>query len=168
MRRNEGCWSTKYLREDRVEATAIQRLGEIEDPKGKVLAKLKNSLQIVRPQDVGMYRQKMISELNAKIRRMQLMEENLYDDRLAGFISKEKYEEKRQQLAEQTAEVSERITMLREAQDAEDELIEVPQSDNPIVDLYLRSTPNQKRILLAVLFKKISVKNGVLKFSLYA
>jgi site-specific DNA recombinase len=168
MKRKEGCWSAKYLREDRVEAAVIQRLGEIEDPKGKVLAKLMASLQIVRPQDVGMYRQKMISELGTKIRRMQLMEENLYDDRLAGFISKEKYEEKRQQLTKQTTEVSKRIAMLREAQDVEDELIEVPQSDNPIVDLYFRSTPNQKRILLAVLFKKISVKDGMLKFSLYA
>jgi len=164
LKRKEGCWGHKYLREDRVEAIVLHELEEYDDPKGRMLAKIKAALQIMQPQDVGMYRQKMIAELSLKIRRMKRMEENLYDDRLAGFISKEKYEQKREQIAKQAAELAERLTMLREAQGASKPQEQEQLSDNPIVDLYLKGTPIQKRTVLSILFKKIYVKDGLLRF----
>lgn len=154
------CREAKCLREDRVEALVIKKLEEIADPKGKVLAKLKAALQIVHPQDVGMYRQKMIEELSRQIKKMQRMDENLYDDRLAGFISKEKYEQKRQQLARQAADAAERLAMLREAQDSPKQEEHKPESENPIADLYLKSLPSQKRIIMTVLFKPMVFQEG--------
>ncbi len=162
--RKAGCHTDKYLREDRLELLVIQKLVEIDDPKGKVLAKLKDALQIVRPQNIGMYRQKMIEELNIQIKKMQRMDANLYDDRLAGFISKDKYEEKRQQLAKQAADVAERLAMLREAQETAEPVEQPPKSDNPIVNLYLDSSPAQKRIILVGVFKKITAKGERVSF----
>lgn len=163
--RKKYCWKGKYLREDRVEALAIQKLEEIDDPKGKILGKLKAALQIIQPQDVGLYRQKMIEELTRQIKRMQKMEENLYDDRLAGFISKEKYEEKRSQFAKQAAEIAERLAMLREAQDVRERPEQKLQADNAIVELYLNSSPHHKRIILITFWKKITAKGGSILFS---
>lgn len=156
--RIKGCWRTTWLREDRVEAIVIQKLEEIDDHKGKTICKLKAALEVVNLQEIGMFRQKMISELRAQIARMKTMESNLYDDKLAGFITQEKYEEKRQQFAKQAADIAERLAMLGDSQKAESP--QEAQSDNPIVDLYLKSTPHQKRIILNVLFKKILVKGG--------
>ncbi len=164
LKRKDGCWGAKHLREDRVEITVIQKLEGISDPKGKKLANLKAALQIIRPQDVGMYRQKMIDELSTKIKRMRRMDDNLYEDKLAGYISKEKYEEMRQSFAKQAAEMVERLTMLREAQDTREPLEQETQSDNPIVDLYLKSTPHQKRVILTSLFKRITVVKGLIYF----
>jgi hypothetical protein len=125
-----------------------------------VLAKLKAALQIVQPQDVGMYRQKMIDELSRQVSRMRRMDERLYDDRLAGVITREKYESKRQQLAVQAADAAERLAMLREAQDIDKTPEQLPESDNPIVDLYLKGTPHQKRIMMTTLFKPIVAPGG--------
>ncbi len=158
LRRRNGCWDAKYLREDRVEAVIVRKLEEIDDSKGKILAKLRGLLQVVRPQDVGMYRDKMMDELNRKINQLKGMEGKLYDDRLAGFISKERYEEKRLQFAEQAAEVAERMAMLRDAQGMEACSEPEVRSDNPIVDLYLKGTPHQKRIVLSGVFKPIRSK----------
>jgi DNA invertase Pin-like site-specific DNA recombinase len=159
--RVQGCWNGKWLREDRVEALVIQKLEEIKDPKRKVLARLNAALQIVQPQDVGTYRQKMIDELSRQISRTRRMEERLYDDRLSGFISKERYDSKRQQLAMQAADAAERSAMLREAQDVSPAQPQLPQSDNPIIDLYLKGTPHQKRVIMTTIFEKITVRDDV-------
>ncbi|HJQ09072.1 MAG TPA: recombinase family protein [Candidatus Saccharimonadales bacterium] len=164
QRRKAGCWNMKYLREDRVEALVVQKIEAIDDSKKRLLAKLKAALLIVQPQDVGMYREKMIDELRGQIAKMQRMEERLYDDRLSGFITKEKYEEKRRQLAGQASVVAERMAMLREAQNAPAPLEQKVESDNPIVDLYLKSSPHQKRIILTILFKRISAAGEVIHF----
>lgn len=150
------CREARCLREDRVEALVVQKLEEIDDAKGRVLAKLKAALQIVQPQDVGMYRQKMIEELGLQVKRLQRMDENLYDDRLAGFISKEKYVQKRQQLARQAADAAERLAMLREAQDMPKQEEQSPEPANPIVYLYQKSLPNQKRIIMVTLFRPMA------------
>lgn len=158
--RIKGCWRTTWLREDRVEALVIQKLEAIDDPKCKILNKLRAALEVVNPQEIGMYRQKMLNELSAQIARMKTMESNLYDDRLAGYITKEKYEEKRRQFARQAAEIAERMAMLSESQNSKVALDRELQSDNQIIDLYLKSTPHQKRIIMSIIFKKIVVKEG--------
>lgn len=158
--RIKGCWRTTWLREDRVEVLVIQKIEAIDDPKQRTLNKLRAALEVVNPQEIGMYRQKMLNELGAQIARMKTMESNLYDDRLAGFITKEKYEEKRRQFARQATEIAERTAMLSESQNARLAVDQELQSDNQIIDLYFKSTPNQKRIIISIIFKKIVAKEG--------
>lgn len=164
QRRKSGCWGTKYLREDRVELLVVRELEAINDPNGRVLAKLKDSLLIIQPQDVGMFRQKMIDEMTRLISKLRRMEERLYDDRLSGFISKEKYEQKRRQIAVQALDATERLALLRETQDAPRPLPQEPESDNPIADLYLKCAPHQKRIILSGLFKRIAAAGEAVRF----
>ncbi|HSW74870.1 MAG TPA: recombinase family protein [Candidatus Saccharimonadales bacterium] len=157
-RQNPICREAPCLREDRVEALVIQKLNDIKDPQGKVFAKLKSTLLVTRPQDIGAYRQSMIDELSRQISKMRKVEENLYDDKLAGYISKEKFEQKRAQLAKQAAEAAERLAMLREIEQSSEPPKEEKTNHAPIVDLYIKSTPNQKRIIINQLFKKITCK----------
>jgi DNA invertase Pin-like site-specific DNA recombinase len=155
----EECRGKKHLREDRVESIVLQKLEEIRDPSGKVFDRLKSALQIAEPQDVSIYRYKMIDDLSRQIKRLRRMEELLYEDKLAGVITKEKYESKRRQFAEQAAEAAERLTMLREAQEITKSEEPETESDNPIINLYLQGPPSQKRIIMANLFKRITA-NG--------
>ena len=82
------------------------------------------------------------------------MEDNLYEDKLAGLISKEKYDHKCLQLADQAKDVAERLAMLRDMQEVKKPK-EEQCHEHPIVDLYMKSTPNQKRIIMVNLFKKM-------------
>lgn len=154
----------KYLREDRVEALVLDELGQVDDPKGKTLAKLKTSLQIMRPQDISMYRQKMTSDLNGLITRMRIVEDRLYDDKLVGIVTQEKYDAKRRQFAEQTADILERIAMLDDSPEEVKPQLQLPHSENPIVDLYLKSAPHQKRVIMALTMKIKVNKKGMLRF----
>lgn len=155
-RRKDICRSAPCLREDRVEVLVIQKLNEIHDPEGKVFAKLKSTLLITQPQDISAHRQSMINELSRQISKMRKVEENLYDDKLAGYISKEKFEQRQAQLAKQTAEANERLAMLREVEESSEPPKEEKQDCTPIVGLYLKSTPSQKRIIMAQIFKQMT------------
>ncbi|MGD8373534.1 MAG: recombinase family protein [Candidatus Woesebacteria bacterium] len=143
-RQKDICRAAPCLREDRVEALVIQKLSEIHDPEGKMFAKLKSTLLITQPQDISAYRQSMINELNRQINKMRRVEDNLYDDKLAGYISKEKFEQRRAQLAKQVAEANERLAMLHEVEVSSEPPKEEKQDCTPIVDLYLKKHSKPK------------------------
>ena len=114
---------------------------------------------MIRQQDVGFYREKTIEALHKQLARISHMDDTLYDDKLAGEIPKDVYESKHRQFAEQTADVRERLVRLHEAQDIPPPVSLEVKSDSSLVRLYVASTPGQKRIIMANLFKRITA-NG--------
>lgn len=158
-RRKAECKGRKFLREDRVESLVLKELEKVSDPKGRVLNELKKTLEIISPQNVSSHRLRMIDELGIQLTRLKRMDSQLYEDRLAGLITKELYRVKQHKFAEQAAEIANRLEMLHEVQEIEPVEQELA-SDNLIVDLYLKSSPDQKRIIMASTFIRMSFKNG--------
>jgi len=167
-RRRQECRGRRFLREDRIENLITIKLEEIIDPKEKILAKLEATLRIVEPQGIDLHRLKMIDELSAQLNRLKRMDSRLYEDKLAGLITKEMYFEKQRKFAGQAAEIVGRLELLQESVDAAKPEVRTVRSDNKIVDLYLKSSPDHKRIFLTVLFKPIVVRgDGSVIVSLY-
>jgi site-specific DNA recombinase len=149
-----ACNDKRMLREDRVERTVISSLEELDALSGKALRKARLALQVIRQQDVGMYRERTIEALNKQLDRIGHMDDMLYDDKLAGEISQEVYENKHRQFAGQTAEIHERLGRLHEAQDRL-RVVASPEveTESPLVRLYVTSTPGNKRMIMATLFQ---------------
>jgi hypothetical protein len=101
-----------------------------------------------------MYRERTIEALNKQLDRIGHMDDMLYDDKLAGEISQEVYENKHRQFAGQTAEIHERLGRLHEAQDRL-RVVASPEveTESPLVRLYVTSTPGNKRMIMATLFQ---------------
>lgn len=154
---NPACKGKKMLREDRVERIVIERIEILDDSAGKALRKVKSALSVIQEQYVGYYREKTIEELNKQLGRIRHMQDMLYEDKLAGVISQETYDIKRQHFGGQTSDTQQRLFRLYEAQDIPQPVVSSEvESDSQLVRLYITSTPSQKRLILANLFKNIS------------
>lgn len=155
QRTTEVCRSKKLLREDRLEKQVMQKMEQVQDSDGKILAKIKASLCALDPSTVGAYREKAIESLEKQIEHIEHMQDRLYDDKLSGRISQHKYDDKCQQFADNITEIKRRLLRLHEAQGLSraERAAVVQHSKSRIVQIYLRSAPEQKRVILSVLFK---------------
>jgi DNA invertase Pin-like site-specific DNA recombinase len=167
-RRRQECRGKSFLREDRVENLVVMKLEEMVDPKGRILAKLKAALQIVEPQSLSLHRLKMIDELGVQLSRLKRMDNQLYEDKLAGLITEGMYLEKRGKFASQAAEFAGRLELLRESMDIAKPEMPLLRSDNKIADLYLRGSPNQKRVILSAAFAQITAQGEHVNLSVLA
>jgi hypothetical protein len=158
-RTSEACRRKPLLREDRVEMQVIEMLEGLKDRNGKLFNELKVALGLEHSAYIGMHRTQVIKSLNSQLKRLQTIEDTLYEDKLAGLISEGKYQAKRAEFAEQAEQIMARLSKLNEIQTEQD--VELPRAKNKIVALYLKSTPGQKRTILSVLFKKIALEGGV-------
>jgi DNA invertase Pin-like site-specific DNA recombinase len=154
QRRSEACKGRHLLREDRLENKIIRLLDAMKDPSGKVLAKVKSLLDVDGGQYVGAHRDKVIKALDVQLTRYRHMSEALYEDKLAGSISEDRYETKHKELADRCEDIRKRLAKLFEIQDAEPTTPNA-ELENPLVCLYVVSDPSQKRIIMASLFEKI-------------
>ncbi len=166
QRLQEKCKEYPYLREDKVEIALIAGLEAIDDKDGSIITQLKQALLTEQKIHIGEFRQKMITSLQDQITRMAGMKDALYDDKLAGYINAEKYEHKLQQLNESKRQIEDRLEKIYEA-----EAITKPTNNkrlhkNPIVDLYLKSTPAQKRIIITTIFEPITTYRDSVGLSL--
>lgn len=157
QRTTATCKAKKLLREDRLEQQCIARMEQIQDTDGKILAKIKASLCALDPSRIGAYREKSIAELEKQIEHIEHMKDRLYDDKLSGRISQYKYDEKYQQFCDNIAVIKKRLMKLHEAQGlSREEKAAVKQhSKSRIVQIYMRSTPEQKRVIMTALFEPL-------------
>lgn len=153
QRNTDACRGHRLLREDRLEARLVGMLEEIKDPKKKILTKLEAALRIGLPESiVGKHRDEVIKSLNRQLRRLQDMSDALYDDKLSNYISADRFEQKQQELATEMLEIQSRLGRLQEIQGEQREKPK-PQSKYPIANLYLQSSPSQKRTIMSQLYK---------------
>lgn len=102
----------------------------------------------------------MIDSLNRQLNRLERMQEKLYDDKLSGYISKERYEAKCQELEVQAGDIRERLFRLYEIQDEHTRAASRVRSKNPIAFLYMKGSPNEKRIIISNIFKEMLNDGG--------
>lgn len=91
------------------------------------------------------------------------MEEALYDDKLAGEISAERYRGKLQEFEEQRRGYEHELGMLEQdmGKRFEDRLVLIKLTQKA-AEIYARRSPAQKRLIISKLFSKLTIKGGVL------
>ncbi len=148
--RTKAACSGKGLREDRVEQKVIDLLEKIHDSNGAVITGLKQAIEKSRPAEtVGAYRAKVVESINAQVQRTKRMQERLYEEKLAGEISQDRYAGKAQELESQLAQLAERLQRLHEAEGINGTTRPEIEAPNPIVRLYINSSPGEKRVIMS-------------------
>ncbi|QQR52008.1 hypothetical protein IPG36_05405 [bacterium] len=135
----------------------MNMLGRLTCPTDEVAEWVLNCLR-EKHHDAAFQRQQAIDSATAKLDRFKRMDGELYDDKLAGDISKERYEGKHEQF-------------IKEIEEAEDVLIRAQKGTNALLaerillvelsqkaaELYARKSAEHKRVIIKHLFAALAV-----------
>jgi hypothetical protein len=106
-----------------------------------------------------------------QLKRISSMDETLYDDKLSGDITKERYEEKHGQFMKQQADIENQLTNVDASmgERLEQHLV-ILELSQKAADLYAKKTPEQKHLIISKLFENLTLKGGVVsvKYSKFA
>ena len=166
QRRKPECLGKKYIREDKAEVAIIDMLEKLVCPSEKLIEWVISTLR-AREQKSVTNREEIIAALQGKIARIERMEETLYDDKLAGLITPEKYLSKHAQLDEEKASLNDQLERLDESSALQAQyglaLLELSQK---AAKIYQNKTVEQKRVIMSELFHSITVSGDVISVKL--
>lgn len=162
QRKSQACKGRKLLREDKIEEEIIEMLRALVSPSEEVIEWVAQAMQ-ERHGDMIEQNDRLAKTLLQQIERIDRMSSNLYDDKLAGEISTERYEQKHIELVAEKGELESRLTTidLTLGQRLEQKLILLELSQKA-AQLYKKKTPEQKRTIITKLFSKLTYSEGVL------
>lgn len=165
QRRNEACKNRKMIREDQLQDRVLTHIDELDSShtSSRLLRRLVDKFESRRQPYIGNHRETVIRAIRQRIRRAEQMEDNLYEDKLAGVIDNQKYTQKLKELQNELVVLRSRLENL-ESFEAKQPNIEKPDS---IRELYLRESKTGKRIIIHELFV-ISMRGGAVCIDLKA
>lgn len=160
QRRKEICRGKKFLREDRAEDIITTMLEKLVCPSERIIEWVTASLQSNHQTDTT-NREEIVTALRSKIDRTERMDNDLYDDKLAGVISMDKYTEKHEQFMSQKRELNEQLEGLDDSRELQFEhgltILELSQQ---AARIYAQKSSEQKRVIMTELFHSMTVKDG--------
>lgn len=169
-RLTDACKQGKMLREDKVEELIVSELKRLVCPSREIIEWVASAMR-EQHKDRIEERERKVSLLQSQLKRIDAMDETLYDDKLAGEITKDRYEEKHGQLMSQKIDIQNQLDSLDVPMGLRLEqslvLLELSQK---AADLYVKKTPEQKRLIISKLFADLTLKGGSIsvKYSKFA
>lgn len=165
QRRNEACKRRKMIREDQLQDRVLTHIDELDSShtSSRLLRRLVDLFETRRQPYIGTHREVVMRAIRQRIRRAEQMEDNLYEDKLAGVIDNQKYTQKINELQDELVVLRSRLENLESFEEKQPN-IEKPDS---IRELYLRESKTGKRIIIHELFT-ISMQSGAVRIELKA
>lgn len=160
-RKSLGCVGKKMLREDKIEKIIIDKICSLKQPYNDTIKHIMSSMNHERHLDTETNVQ-VIKSIDNQISRLSNMENQLYDDKLAGDISAETYTTKHNQFTDRINQFNARLKELRSIQYTPTTINTPQDSINPLLSLYLNCIPNQKSMIMTDLFEDLIVSRGEL------
>ncbi|HKU18096.1 MAG TPA: recombinase family protein [Candidatus Saccharimonadales bacterium] len=159
QRLKPACKDAKTVREDRIEAQIVAMLKDLVCPSPEIIEWVNNELR-KRRVDQSAVREETLKALEAQIDRIARMDGELYDDKLAGDISRETYDAKHRNFMEQKAEMETKRDKVaaRNSSDLEQRLALLNLSQKA-AEIYKTRTVEQKRLIIIKLFSSITFNN---------
>ncbi len=165
QRRNDECKQYPLIRQDKLEElvrSELQTIDEV-DADHKLFLKLAQSIEAHKQPYIGQHRLNVMKLIKRQIRRCEVMEDNLYEDKLAGTISEQTYLMKLPEIKERSEQLLGRLGRL-EAFEGETRAPETP--IRTLAGLYEFESRAGKRIILNNLFT-IRLSKGIVRFTLH-
>lgn len=161
-RKSAACKSFKLLREDHVEALIVGMLKQLVCPSPEIIEWVASAMQEHYKDNIETH-ERLSASIQAQIERLERMDINLYDDKLSGDISQERYEEKHEQFVKEIKELSEKLSQQDSllAQRLEQKLVLLELSQKA-AEIYENKSPEAKRLIISKLFKNLTIKRGIL------
>jgi Recombinase zinc beta ribbon domain len=169
-RLTDACKQGKMLREDYVEAMVVEELKALVCPSPEIIQWVADAMR-TQYKDRIEERERLVGSLEAQLKRIGSMDETLYDDKLSGDITKERYEEKHGQFMIQKADIESKLTNIDASMGERlEQRLVILELSQKAADLYAKKTPEQKRLIISKLFEKLSLNGGVIsvKYSKFA
>lgn len=161
QRKLQDCRKKKFVREDKVQVQIQESLDGLVNPSNELMTWIVDMINN-EMQDTTDNREETAEFVQGEIERIERMDEILYEDRLAGEISVERYKEKHDSFEEQKVALKQRL-------DSFDDNVAV-RHEEAITILKLSQTAAQsykeledveeKRVLLTKLFKSMVVNDN--------
>ena len=162
QRSKPGCRGHKLLREDKVEAFIVEQLQQLVCPSQDVIDWVARSMRENQRESIE-NRERLLTSIQKQLDRLRRMDEQLYDDKLAGEIAKERYDVKHEEFTTQMKELEKQkanIDMLADKR-LEQRLVLLELSQKA-ASIYQTRTPEQKRLIITKLFTNITRNQGAL------
>lgn len=161
-RLTEACKQSKMLREDKVEEMILVELQRLVCPAPEIVDWVANAMRNHYKSQID-ERERLVSTIQGQLKRIDAMNDTLYDDKLAGDITKERYEEKHQQFMTQKKELEAQLLNMDEsmAERLEQRLV-ILELSQKAAEIYPKKTPEQKRLIISKLFSNLTLKGGSL------
>jgi hypothetical protein len=150
------------LREGTIEEMVTGMLTRLVCPSSSIIDWVAESMRSRRQEDIE-GREKLVVSIQAQLDRIGRMEDCLYDDKLSGDITADKYKEKHEQLIDQKVELNSRLEKIdRLAGPRLEHRLVLLDLSQKAADLYPGKTPEQKRLIMSKLFSSLTIKGGIL------
>jgi site-specific DNA recombinase len=161
-RLTDACKKSKMLREDRIEEDVMAMLGKLVCPSQEIIDWVANAMRQQHQESID-NRDRIIKSIETQIERISRMDDMLYDDKLSGDISTEKYREKHEQFMKQQQDLTKQLDEVDASIDQRLEkrlvLLELSQK---AAQIYSKKTAEQKRLIISKLFSNLTLKEGSL------
>jgi site-specific DNA recombinase len=151
-RDNPTCKARKFFREDEVVNQISEQLEQLVCPSAEVMDWIVDMIEQDRNSIVdGVTENK--DNLMLRIKRIQAMDEMLYDDKLAGEISKARYVEKHEQLQQDMEELRKKLDSIEDdVADKFDEAISIIKLTQNAAEEFKNADTTSKRAVLSKLY----------------
>jgi len=106
-------------------------------------------------------RERLAASIQTQIDRIERMDEGLYEDKLAGDISRDKYHEKHRAFVKQKTELEERLADIdRSAGPLLERRLVLLELSQKAAEIYAKKSPEQKRLIITKLFDNLAFDSG--------
>ncbi len=169
-RLTKACKQGRMLREDKIEELIMTELEKLVCPSSEVIDWVVSEMK-ARQQEKIEKREQHLQSLQSQLKKLSTMDETLYDDKLSGEITNERYEVKREQIQKQQAELEEQIVKIdTELGERLEQRLVILELSQRAASIYANRSPEQKRLIISKLFAELSLQAGSLsvKYSSFA
>lgn len=169
-RLTEACKQGKMLREDKIEGMVMTELEKLVCPSPEIIDWVVSEMKLRHRERIEQ-REQLLQSLQMQLKKLTTMSETLYDDKLSGEITNERYEVKHEQILKQQSEIEDQVakvdTSLGERLEQRLVILELSQK---AAHIYENRSPEQKRLIISKLFARLSLQAGTLsvKYSSFA
>ena len=163
---SKACSSLKYLREDKAEEVILGQFKKLICPSKTLMAWLVKGLNTRKNQissDLGANRQ----EIEVRLKRLRGQADLLYEDRLAGYITLEKYQTKHDEIQSEIKALENDLSGLEgNTIEKMEDNISILRLTQEAVKIYKISEMETKRLIITSLFDNIETDGSELKIHL--
>jgi hypothetical protein len=151
------------VRQEKVEEQIIPYFEKLTIKNERLAEWIKKALKESHRDEIE-YHNNCINELKQRYEKIQKRLSLLYDDKLDGKITSDFYEQKFREYTKEKEEIISSIERHSDAQNKYFELgINILELSQKAKEIYLKASDEQKRMLLNLVFSKLTLNNGKLK-----
>jgi DNA invertase Pin-like site-specific DNA recombinase len=161
QRKSAECKGRIMIRQDKIEEQIMMLLKNLVCPSAEVIDWVASAMRRKHIADIE-DNERIASSILVQIERIKRMDGNLYDDKIAGEITPEQYHTKHDDLMAQKLGLETRLGQIDQSLTMRlERRLVILELSQKAAELYPKKSPEQKRLIITKLFKKMTYDNGI-------